>query len=142
MSIFKRLDHVSIGVKDHAKAEQLFIDILGGQKLADAGVNPDEQFRWSTFRLGGKKLELVSATEPGEGGVGRYIEKYGEGVHHFSISVANLEEAIEYFRAQGLRVLAESFTNPQWKHCYLHPADTFGVLIQVFEENEQTLASG
>ena len=142
MSIFKRLDHVSIGVKDHSKAEQLFLEVLGGERLGDAGVNPAEQFRWSTFRLGGNKIELVSATEPGEGGVGRYIEKYGEGVHHFSISVANLQDAIAYFRSQGLRVLAESETNPEWKHCYLHPGDTFGVLIQVFEENEKTLASG
>lgn len=139
MSIFRRLDHVSIGVHDHEKAEKLFIDIFGGERMGDAGVSATESFRWSTFKLGGKKLELVSATEPGAPGVGRYLEKHGEGMHHLSISVDDLAQAIEYFQAKGLRVLAENVSNPLWKHCYLHPADTFGVLIQVFEENDQTL---
>ncbi|MFO0947205.1 MAG: VOC family protein [Planctomycetota bacterium] len=142
MSIFRRLDHVSIGVKDHEKAERLFIDIFGGERMGDAGVSPGECFRWSTFKLGGKKVELVSPTEPGAPGVGKYLEKYGEGMHHLSISVDNLSSAIAYFQSQGVRVLAENDSNPLWRHCYLHPADTFGVLIQVFEENEQTLKGG
>lgn len=142
MGIFKRLDHVSIGVKDLERARRLFIDVLGGEPLADEGTNDEEAFRWLTFKLGGKKLELVAATDPGAGGVGRYIERYGEGFHHLSISVANLDEAIAYFQAQGLRILAASTDNPFWKHCYLHPADTHGAMIQVFEENEHTLAGG
>lgn len=140
MSIFKRLDHVSIGVSDIAKAEKLFVDVLGGEPMKDKGSNPDEGFAWLTFKLGGKKLELVAPTTPGEGGVGRYIEKNGEGFHHLSISVENLPQAIEYFQSQGIRVLSENSENPQWKHCYLHPKDTYGALIQVFEENEHTLA--
>lgn len=142
MSIFKRLDHVSIGVSDIEKAESLFVDVLGGEPMKDKGSNPDEGFSWFTFKLGGKKLELVAPTTAGEGGVGRYIEKNGEGFHHLSISVENLSQAIEYFQSKGIRVLSENTENPQWKHCYLHPKDTFGALIQVFEENEHTLADG
>ena len=102
--------------------------------------NEAEGFRWTTFKLGGKKVELVSPTVPGEGGVGRYIAKHGEGYHHISISVANLEEAIRHFESNGLPVLAPSTSDPNWKHCYLHPQDTYGALIQVFEETEKTLA--
>ena len=142
MSIFMRLDHVALGVLDLEKAKKLFIDLFGGQLLPDQGVAEQEGFRWTTFRLGGKKIELVVPLQRGEGGVGRFIEKYGEGFHHLSISVANLQDAIAFFESKGLRVLAPSFDNPDWKHCYLHPADTFGALIQVFEENEKTLAAG
>jgi methylmalonyl-CoA/ethylmalonyl-CoA epimerase len=137
--IFKRLDHVSIGVKDFAAARQLFIDVLGGEPLRDVGRNEQENFQWTTFKLGGKKMELVAAITPGEGGVGRYIDRHGEGYHHISISVENLADAITYFEASGLRVLAPNITDPNWKHCYLHPQDTHGALIQVFEENEKTL---
>ncbi len=139
MGIFKRLDHVSIGVEDLDRAWRLFVDVLGGEPLPDRGETPAEEFRWATFMLGGKKVELVSPFEPNRGGVGRYIAKHGEGFHHLSISVENLTEAIQYFEAQGIRVLAANFENPLWKHCYLHPADTCGALIQVFEENEKTL---
>lgn len=137
MGIFKRLDHVSIGVKDMDKAKRLFMEVLGGEPMPDQGVSP-EGFAWATFKLGGKKMELVSGTEP-DSGVGRYIEKHGEGFHHISIAVENLKEAIAYFEANGIRVLAPNFDRPAWKHCYLHPRDTFGAMIQVFEENEATL---
>ena len=139
MGVFKRLDHVSIGVVDMEKARRLFVDVLGGQPLHDAGTNEAEGFQWLTFLLGGRKLELVAPTVPGQGGVGRYIARHGEGFHHLSISVENLEEAIRYFESQGIRVLSPNFENPNWKHCYLHPKDTFGAMIQVFEENEHTL---
>jgi methylmalonyl-CoA epimerase len=140
MPIFKRLDHVSIGVHDLEKARRLFVDVLGGEPLRDVGTNEAESFQWTTFKLGGKKVELVAPTAPGEGGVGRYLEKRGEGFHHLSISVENLAEAIQYFESKGLRVLAPSTENPHWKHCYLHPHDTHGALIQVFEENDRTLS--
>ncbi|MGD9723523.1 MAG: VOC family protein [Pirellulales bacterium] len=140
MSIFKRLDHISIGVHDLDAARRLFVDVLGGRPLKDVGANEDEGFRWTTFNLGGKKVELVSPTAPGEGGVGRYLAKRGEGFHHLSISVGNLAEAIQYFESHGVRVLSPNTTNPDWKHCYLHPQDTHGALIQVFEETDRTLA--
>lgn len=138
-AVFQRLDHVSIGVLNLDRAKQLYLDIFGGEPLADAGTNVDEQFHWLTFKLGGRKLELVAPTAPGEGGVGRFLAKRGEGFHHLSISVADLPQAMSYFQARGLRILAASSDNPFWKHCYLHPQDTCGVLVQVFEENPQTL---
>ncbi len=137
MGIFKRLDHVSIGVKDMEKAKRLFGEVFGAEPLRDLGTSP-EGFQWATFKMGGKKVEIVSPTVPGEGGVGRYIDKYGEGYHHISISVTNLKEAIAYFESKGVRVLHANFDSPNWKHCYLHPADTFGAMFQVFEENEHT----
>jgi methylmalonyl-CoA/ethylmalonyl-CoA epimerase len=140
MSIFKRLDHISIGVQDFDAAKRLFVDVFGGVPLRDVGSNEQEAFSWFNFSLGGKKVELVSPTKAGEGGVGRFLAKRGDGFHHLSISVANLDEAIRYFESHHLRVLAPSKTDPNWKHFYLHPQDTFGALIQVFEENDKTLA--
>jgi methylmalonyl-CoA epimerase len=142
MSIFKRLDHVSIGVHDLEAAQRLFVDVFGGEPLKDVGLNESEGFRWFTFKLGGKKLELVSPTAAGEGGVGRYLAKHGEGFHHISISVENLDKAIRYFQSHGIRVLGANVDDPNWKHCYLHPQDVHGVLVQVFEENARTLSGG
>ena len=38
MSIFKRLDHVSIGVMDLEAARRLFVDVFGGKPLKDVGT--------------------------------------------------------------------------------------------------------
>ena len=136
MGIFKRFDHVSIGVNDMDKAKALFLDILGGEELPDKGSSK-EDFDWMTFMLGGKKMEVITPTSP-DGGVGRYMEKYGEGYHHISIAVDSLQDAIDYFTSKGLRVLGVNFESENFKHCYLHPKDTFGAMIQVFEENPET----
>jgi methylmalonyl-CoA/ethylmalonyl-CoA epimerase len=139
MPVFKRFDHVSIGVKDIDRAMSLFVDVLGAEPLKDAGVQEDEGFEWRTFNLGGKKMELVTASDT-ESGVGRYVEKYGEGYHHISIAVDDLRKAIDYFESKGLRVLSPNFDRETFMHCYLHPKDTFGALIQVFEENDKTIS--
>ena len=137
MSILKRLDHVAIGVKDMEKARALFCDVLGGELLPDKGSSESEGFDWFTFMLGGKKLEVVSGTSS-ESGVGRYIEKHGEGFHHISIAVDDLKDAIAYFESKNVRILSSNLDSEDFKHCYLHPKDTFGAMIQVFEESEQT----
>ena len=38
--------------------------------------------------------------------MGRYLAKRGEGFHHLSISVANIDEAARYFESKGIRVLS------------------------------------
>ena len=133
-----RLDHVSIGVLDMAKARKVFCEILGGEVLPDAGASVAEGFDWMTFKLGGKKVELVSPKVPGEGGVGEYLAKYGEGFHHISSAVDDIAEARDYFESKGLRILGYNDEHPSFKHFYLHPKDTFGALIQVFEECDET----
>ena len=70
--------------------------------------------------------------------MGRYVEKYGEGFHHISIAVNDLKEAIAYFESKNVRVIGANFDSEDFKHCYLHPKDTFGAMIQVFEESQQT----
>ena len=137
--MLKRLDHVSIGVLNMDRARDLFCDILGGELLPDAGESPGEGFDWITFRLGGKKVELVSPRTAGEGAVGQYLAKYGEGFHHISCAVDDLAEARDHFESNGIRVLGYNDERASFKHFYLHPKDTFGALVQVFEECEETI---
>ena len=137
--MLKRLDHVSIGVLDMEKARELFCEILGGEILPDAGESKAAGFDWITFMLGGKKVELVTPKTPGEGGIGQYLAKNGEGFHHISCAVDNLVESQAYFEGKGIRIIGYNDANANFKHFYLHPKDTFGALIQVFEESERTI---
>ncbi len=135
-----RLDHVSIGVLDMERAKTLFCEVLGGEPLPDEGESKVAGFDWTTFRLGGKKVELVTPRVAGEGAIGQYVAKYGEGFHHLSFAVDDLAEARAYFESNGVRVLGYNDERPSFKHFYLHPKDTFGALIQIFEECNETLA--
>lgn len=133
MKIIKDFDHVAIGVNDLDKARDFLCDVLGAEETRELRTNEREGFRFQHFELGGKKLELVTSVTPGEGGVGRYIAKHGEGFHHISLRVESAQEAIEYFESKGVRLLGTHDDRSKWRNFYLHPKDTFGALIQISE---------
>jgi methylmalonyl-CoA epimerase len=139
MGIIKRVDHVAIGVEDADAAKHFFSEVLGAEPLVDRGSSDAAKFTWDCFRLGDKKIELVSPHTSGEGGIGKYLAKYGEGYHHMTVAVENLDEAIAYFEEQGIRILHVDRSQPNFQHFFLHPKDTFGASIQIFEENDETL---
>jgi len=139
MGIIKRFDHLAIGVEDAEAAKHFFRDILGAEPLEDKGSSDAAKFTWDCFNLGGRKMEIVSPHESGEGGIGRYLAKYGQGYHHMTLAVENLDEAMAYFEKEGIRILAVDRSQENFQHFFLHPKDTFGASIQIFEENDKTL---
>jgi methylmalonyl-CoA epimerase len=139
MSIIKRLDHVAIGVEDKEAAIHFIKDILGATPLEDRGSSDAAAFTWDTFNLGGKKIEIVSPHVHGEGGIGKYLAKKGEGLHHMTLAVENLDEAMKYFESHNIRILSVDRSSANFQHFFLHPKDTFGASIQIFEENEEAI---
>lgn len=133
MSIFKNLDHVAIGVEDIEKARRFFCDVLGAEAVRPEKTSQQEAFTFQKFELGGAYIELVTPVVKGEGGVGRYLKKHGEGLHHISVTVEDAQEALKYFESKGIRILGTGPDKSRWRHYYLHPKDTFGALIQISE---------
>ncbi len=133
MRIIKTLAHVAIGVEDLEKARTFLCDVLGAVPEMEPKTNPHEGFTFQHFELGGAQVELVTPVVPGEGGVGRYIAKQGEGLHHMSMRVESAQEALKHFESKGIRILGTSGDKSQWRYFYLHPQDTFGALIQISE---------
>ncbi len=134
MGIIKTLDHVAIGVDDIDKARQFLCDVLGAVPKHPEKTVHQEGFVFQAFALGGHELELVTPVVPREGGVGRYIAEHGEGLHHLSMGVENAQESMKFFESKGIRILGTSSDKSEWRYYYLHPADTFGALIQIYEE--------
>ena len=68
----RRIDHISIAVRDLARAKAFFIEVLGGRELFAAPV-PEQKFRWTTIELGNSCfIELIDPLE-GEGFVQRFL---------------------------------------------------------------------
>ena len=87
--MIRRIDHLSIAVRDLEKARHLFLNILGGKELFSAPVGP-QKFRWTTIELGTSCfIELIDPLEP-DGFVHRFLETRGEGPHHITIQVDDI----------------------------------------------------
>jgi hypothetical protein len=55
----------------------------------------------------------------------RFIDRQGEGIHHISMTVSNLDEILDYCRENDIRTIGDRF---------IHPSGTHGVLIELIPE--------
>lgn len=132
--MIRRIDHVSIAVRDLEKARAFFLDGLGGRELFCAPV-PEQKFRWTTLELGTSCfIELIDPLEK-EGFVYRFLEGRGEGPHHITLQVNDLQETYRILQEKGIPTFGYGEPFPGWKELYIHPKNAFGTLLQFAEFN-------
>ncbi len=130
-----RIDHVAVAVRDVTAAARLYRDVLGGEFLFGGDV-ADQGFRFVQYRFPrGGKVELV--TPIADGFVSKFLDSRGEGVHHVTYRVEDIETQVERLRAAKVRLTLVNLANPNWKEAFLHPRDAHGVLIQLAESPHQ-----
>jgi methylmalonyl-CoA/ethylmalonyl-CoA epimerase len=130
--MIRRIDHISIAVRDLDQARTFFLDILGGRELFCAPV-PSQKFRWTTLELGTSCfIELIDPLEK-DGFVHKFLETRGEGPHHITIQVDDLGKVYERLQEKGVPTFGYAEPFPGWKELYVHPKNAFGTLIQFAE---------
>lgn len=134
----KRIDHVAIVVRELAVALRFYRDTLGvaPSRILDF---PREGVRIAFLPLGGlggSEIELLEPTDP-EGGVARFLEKRGEGLHHLCLEVEDVDEALGELTAAGAAVL-DTAPRPtaEGRGIFVHPKGTGGVLLELVQRTE------
>jgi methylmalonyl-CoA/ethylmalonyl-CoA epimerase len=131
--LISRIDHVSIAVRDQAKAEHFFRDILGA--VAGVGMgDPQARFFWQIFSLGDlSRLEIISPT--GEGSfLDGFLEDREGGVHHITLQTPDLRKAMAHLEERGIPFFGyHEYPGGIWNEIFIHPRHAFGVLIQIAE---------
>jgi methylmalonyl-CoA epimerase len=134
----KRIDHVAIVVRDLEDALRFYRDTLG---IAPSRVLdfPREGVKIAFLPLGGpggSEIELLEPTDPA-GGVARFLEKRGEGLHHLCLEVEDIDEALAELMAAGAATL-NTVPRPtaEGRGVFLHPKGTGGVLLELVQREE------
>jgi methylmalonyl-CoA epimerase len=132
------LDHIGIAVKDISGALAFYRDALGLEIEAPEEVASQHVRAHfiavgdSTGGTGDVRLELLEATAP-ESAIARYIEKRGPGLHHITLRVDDIAQALARLKAHGVR-LVDDQPRPGAEGsliAFIHPASTGGVLIEL-----------
>ena len=132
--MIRRIDHVAIAVRDLAQAKSFFLETLGGRELFSC-PHPYQKYSWTLIELGSSCcIELIASLDD-ESFVQRFLEKRGEGPHHVTIQVDNLQETHKRVEACGILTFDYSESLPGWKEFFIHPKHAFGTLIQFAEFN-------
>lgn len=131
--VIERFDHVSVAVYDIATAAPLAA-LMGGT-FFDGGLNHVGDFVWAQWELPLGKLEMIEPldADDGENFLARFLRERGEGVHHLTFKVTDIEAAVERARGLGFDVVGVDVSYDPWKEAFVHPKDAHGVLIQLAE---------
>lgn len=130
------LAHVGIAVRSISEALPAFRDGLG---FAHDGTVTLEsmQLRIAFLRAGESELELLEPTSP-DSTVARFLERRGEGIHHVSFYVHDIEKALAEAEAAGLTLIDRTPREGghQTRIAFLHPRALHGVLVELCERRK------
>ena len=134
--MFEKLAHVGIAVKDVDAASKVFSRLLN----VDTGgieVVAEQKVKLAFFHVGGTSIELTEAVSP-DSAIAKFIEKRGEGVHHLSFEVTDIEAELGRLKAEGFNLIDEQPRRGAGDTliAFLHPKSTNGVLVEITQKRE------
>lgn len=109
-------------------------DLMGGT-FREGGLNHTGDFRWAQWDLPGGRLEMIEPvdTDDADHFLVRFLSSRGEGVHHVTVKVTDIEAAMGAATAAGFEVVSVDLRYPFWREAFVSPKSTSGVLIQLAE---------
>lgn len=127
-----RVDHTALVVRDMDDALTRYARLYGLH--ASERINISEQGVEAAFLdIGDTKLELIRPLDP-TSGVGRYLEKHGEGLHHVGILVADIRRELRHLEEEGARLIdREPRRGAHGLVAFVHPKSSAGVLVELVE---------
>ncbi len=132
--MYKRLTHIGIAVKNKDASSALFSKLLG-MKESHSEVVTDQKVLAGFFKIGEAGVELLEATSS-DSAIARFIEKRGEGVHHLSFEVDDIEAEIARLKKEGFQMIDEKprLGADGYRVAFIHPKSTNGVLVEISEQ--------
>ena len=140
----KKIDHISIAVKDLDSARKAWEPIIGKTEPDDSYVDEPEKIRVARYWLGNVGFELMESTTP-DGPVAKWIEKNGDGVMIVSFNVNNTREAIQELESKNYPFIPspEGEKARPFRDCefaFIHPKKVNNVLLELIDDKwDETL---
>lgn len=133
--MIKKISHIGLAVDNLEEAMNFFNDTFG------LSVSAQEQFGellFSFISLGETELELLQSTTA-EGQIARFIQKRGQGIHHISLEVDDIQAELDRLKSKGLQLINETpYRNAHEDLvAFIHPKSTYGVLIELIQSNQK-----
>ncbi|MDA4112401.1 MAG: VOC family protein [Thaumarchaeota archaeon] len=132
-SELEHFDHVGIAVWSTDKALQVYRDILGAKVTMYKEIGTSRDYTFTQFLLGNQRIELIEPIGQSDSFLTRFLNRWGEGMHHLTFQVKDIGRTSAYLKSKGLKITDELLEDPIWKTAFVSPNSTNGVLIQLYE---------
>ncbi|HTL10833.1 MAG TPA: methylmalonyl-CoA epimerase [Chitinophagaceae bacterium] len=126
-----KIEHIGIAVKDLSVSIPLFEKLLDTACYKKEEV-ASENVTTAFFQQADSKIELLESSAP-DGVIAKFIQKRGEGLHHIAFDVQDIYAEMERLKGEGFVLLNDvpKIGADNKLVCFLHPASTNSVLIEL-----------
>jgi methylmalonyl-CoA/ethylmalonyl-CoA epimerase len=129
----KRIHHIALVVRNLDEALVFYRDKLG-LPLHKVETVEEQGVRAALLNLENTEIELLEPLSA-ESGVGRFLERRGEGLHHVCFTTPDIRAEMAALREREIELLD---TEPRYGLagliCFMHPRAHAGVLVELVEE--------
>jgi len=131
-----KLEHIGIAVRSIDGQLNIWRDLFGFRVEMITDV-PEQNVRVAMLDVGGVVIELLEPKGE-DSAIRKFIDKKGEGLHHLSFEVEDIERAIEDLKTKGVRMIDEVPRKGAHaaKISFIHPHSTGGVLIELSQKKK------
>ncbi len=131
--MIKKINHIGIAVNSIDQSLKLYTGVLG-LSLKEIEVVEEQRTRTAILPAGESSIELLESTDP-ESPIARYIEKFGEGIHHLALEVDDIDDALKQVAQSGLPLIDETPRKgvENTNIAFLHPKGTGRVLLELVQ---------
>lgn len=129
--MIRNISHIGIAVRDLAETAAFLEEVFD---LQPAKVVEQQTMKFAFIPVGEGEIELVEPTDP-EHPISEFIEKKGEGIHHISLQVEEIEKTLEKLKERGIKLLDEKprIGAHGVKIAFIDPESAKGIMIELCE---------
>ena len=128
-----KIDHIGIAVGALDDRLPFWRDALGLEFAGTERVE-SERVEVAFLRAGEARIELLQPSDPSSP-IARHLTKRGEGIHHLTLRVNDIDAALDRARSAGVEILGDA-PRPGaegTRVAFLHPRSCGGVLVELVE---------
>ncbi len=127
--MLRKIHHVGIVVRNLDQAYKFYRDTLGLHVHKEAVVE-DQGVRAALLTIGNSEIELLEPINQ-NGGVAKFLERRGEGLHHICFETDNVVAELAATKVKGIELIDQvPRRGLAGMICFLHPKANNGVLIE------------
>lgn len=132
--MIKKVHHVAVVVKNLDEALGVY-DSLFGVKPSKIETIPQQGVKAALLPMGdGGEIELLEPIDP-QGGVAKFLETRGEGIHHICLQVDDVDKELRTLADKGVQLIdKQGRPGLAGKIGFIHPKSTKGVLIELAQK--------
>ncbi len=136
-------NHISMAVRDWREQRDRFGRLFGFRSLREFTAQPGTPFEGCVSRIRNTRTEWEFLQPDGPVSfVQKFLDERGPGVHHLTVEVPDIEEAVAELERLGITPFGGISEDTMWWMAYIHPRDSGGVLWQLYQPRPGTVVNG